>query len=96
MERFYELKNKIEEIFETFKEEYGYLTEARTGLDDEEIYLEDALREVLEEYSDIAQVSCVESMTTFESCGYDCGVISVAFINPFTGLETYLEKWERL
>lgn len=87
--RFLELKDKIEKTFAKYPG-----APWRTDENDNEVLLEEELRELLGRYSDVAQVSCVEKLETFESCGYSCGVISVAFTNPITGLETYLEQWE--
>jgi hypothetical protein len=92
--RLIELKSKIEALFEIYSEAWGDLDYCRE-VDGEERLIEDELRDLFSEYKDIVSVSCVEVMTTFESCGYDCGVISIAFTNPVTGLETYLEMWER-
>ena len=92
--RLAELKLKIEALFETYSEDYGELDYCRE-VNGEEVLFEDEVNELFQEYKDVVSVSCVEVITTFESCGYDCGVISIAFANPVTGLETYLETWER-
>ena len=92
--RLAELKSKIGDLFDTYSEPWGDLDYCRE-VDGEEVLLEDEVKELFQEYKDVVSVSCVEVITTFESCGYDCGVVSIAFANPVTGLETYLEVWER-
>ena len=89
--RLIELKQKIEEAFEDFDYQY-YKEDEKTG---EEICFDKAIEALFYEYKDIVSVFTVEEMTTFDSPGYDCGVIMIAFVNCITGLETYLEKWER-
>ena len=89
--RLIELKQKIEEAFEDFDYRY-YKEDEETG---EEICFDKVIEDLFYEYRDIVSVSIIEEMTTFNSPGYDCGVIMIAFVNCVTGLETYLEKWER-
>lgn len=89
--RLIELKQKIEEAFEDFDYQYYKIDEET----EEEVCFDKTIEELFYEYRDIVSVFTVEEMTTFNSPGYDCGVIMIAFVNPVTGLETYLEKWER-
>lgn len=91
--RLADLKKDIDELVDSFYE-YGELHQSKE-VDGEEVMLEDALAELLHEYKDIVNVSSIETETCFESCGYDTGVISLAFVNPITGLEHYLFQWER-
>lgn len=86
--RLSQLKTEIEKVFERF-------CGSKVIYDADEIYIEDELTKVFNNFKDIVSVLSIEELTTFESPGYDCGVISVAFVNPVTGLETYLEQWER-
>jgi hypothetical protein len=62
----------------------------------EEVLLEDAIRHLFSRYKDIISIYSIETDTCFESCGYDVGVISIAFVNPITGLEHHLLRWERV
>lgn len=90
------LKSEIEQTFEMFSEAYGYLTLTAVNFGGEEVDLEEELKKVFYEYRDVVAVFQIETETMFESPGYTCGVISVAFVNQITGLETYLEKWEEM
>ena len=90
-----ELTNELNTIIETFSSNFGYLTLSLVTDDGVEADLVEELRAVLRRYSQFAQISSVRAITTYESCGYDTGVVSIAFTNPYTGLETYLLQWER-
>lgn len=90
------LKSEIEQAFDMFSETYGYLTLTAFSFGGEEVNLEEELKKVFYEYRDVVAAVQIEVETVFESPGYTCGVISVAFVNPITGLETYLEKWEEM
>ena len=90
------LKSEIEQTFDMFSEAYGYLTLTAFNFGGEEIDLEEELKKVFYEYRDVVAAVQIEVETVFESPAYTCGVISVAFVNQITGLETYLEKWEEM
>jgi hypothetical protein len=90
------LKSEIEQTFDMFSEAHGYLTLTAFNFGGEEVDLEEELRKIFHEYCDVVPVVQIETETIFESPGYTCGIISVAFVNQITGLETYLEKWEEM
>ena len=91
-EEFVQLKNEINEVLERFEE--GAALSPYISTDEGELDLEEEIRKVLRNHSEFARVFCVESITTFYSCAYECGALSIAFTNPVTGLETYLLEWE--
>ena len=91
-EEFVQLKNEINEVLERFEE--GSALSHYIFTDEGELDLEEEIRKVLRNHSEFARVFCVESITTFYSCAYECGALLIAFTNPVTGLETYLLEWE--
>ena len=88
------LNDELEELGDSFYDG-TYLCQSKETDDGEEVMLEGAIYELLRKYKDIVSIISIETDTCFESCGYDVGVISVAFANPVTGLEHHLLRWER-
>lgn len=93
-ERLTKLNDELEELVDSFYD--GVCLCQSKEIDGKEVMLEDAITELLHKYKDIVSVFSIETDTCFESCGYDVGVISVAFANPITGIEHHLLRWERV
>ena len=79
----------IEELIEERFNEGSYICRH----DDDEILLEDAVSEVLDNFD--IQYS-VENFWIFESCGYDTGVVVIAWIDKEGKLDTYTIQWESM
>lgn len=57
--------------------------------------LETKICQIIEESEEARQYSTSDE-TCFESCGYDCGMTSVAWVDAFGILNHITIKWERL
>lgn len=79
----------IEKLIEERFDEGNYIRQH----DDDEISLEDAVSEMLDEFD--IQFS-VENMCLFESPGYDTGVVIIAWVDAEGNLDTYPIQWEAM
>ena len=88
------MSNDIVVAIEKLIEERFQFDEGRVSQhDDNEVSLEDAVSEMLDEFD--IQFS-VENMWIFESPGYDTGVVVVAWIDKEGKLDTYTSQWEAM
>lgn len=60
-----------------------------------EKYLKDAIEELLKEHEDVIQYS-VNGIDTFESPGYDTGVVYAAWVEKDGSLQTIDYQWESM
>lgn len=60
-----------------------------------EVYLEDAIEELLKGHEDVAQYS-VSGVDTFDSPGYDTGVVYAAWVEKDGTLHTIDYQWESM
>lgn len=79
----------IEKLIEERFDEGNYICRH----DDDEILLEDAVSEVLDNFD--IQYS-VENLWVFESTGYDTGVVFIAWVDKEGKLDTYPIQWESM
>lgn len=92
--------DKVENLAERFLQDECRNTYYDSLYDEEKeesIEFDEALTELLTKEIKDSDLFSIDTSTTFESCGYDCGVISVAFYDKTEGLlhhETYM--WERI
>lgn len=89
---------KIENLSKQFlQDEYRntYYSSIYNEQEETDVEFDEALEELLAAEIGDSDFYSVDSTTTFDSCGYDCGIISVAFYDKTEGLlhhETYM--WE--
>lgn len=92
--------DKVENLAERFLQDERYNTYYDSLYDEEKeesIKFDEALTELLTKEIKDSDLFSVDTSTTFESYGYDCGIISVAFYDKTEGLlhhEIYM--WERI
>ena len=84
----YDIVVAIEKVIEKRFDEGNYIRKH----DDDEILLEDAISEVLDNFG--IQYS-IENVCVFESPGYDTGVVIIAWVYDNV-LDTYNIQWEAM